>query len=142
MIVQILHHDTDGVPVIQAICHIAECLPEIEDQAEAIADMRRWGSYTTGGGAAPLFELKPAKPLTTLTEEYQVWCKAQGLPDMSADELIAALCADESVERPAEVNAQIDWLMDFIDRWEAASPLWGWKDGVLVDEHATLEVAA
>jgi hypothetical protein len=48
-----------------------------------------------------------------LIEEYQAWCRAQGLPDMSADELVL-----EDEIMTAEQRA---WLMDFIHRWKAAA---------------------
>lgn len=50
-----------------------------------------------------------------LIEEYQTYCNAHGLPQMSADELVLELS-----EKDSEANAEhIRWLSDFIRRWEA-----------------------
>lgn len=45
-----------------------------------------------------------------LSEELEAWCKRQGLPFMSADELYAEVHAPH----------QRAWLSDFIKRWEEA----------------------
>ncbi len=49
--------------------------------------------------------------MAPLCKEYQEWSAAQGLPAMSADELIFEEISD----------AQRVWLTDFIIRWDAAA---------------------
>lgn len=44
-----------------------------------------------------------------LSAEYQDWCDQQGLPVMSADELL----------REKITAAQREWVIDFIKRWDA-----------------------
>jgi len=49
--------------------------------------------------------------LSTLTDEYNFWCKAQGLRCVDAMELIC----------DGELNSnQNAWVVDFIARWEEA----------------------
>jgi len=45
-----------------------------------------------------------------LHDEFQTWCDAQGLPEMSAEELLYEDITSE----------QRKYLSDFIHRWEAA----------------------
>lgn len=47
----------------------------------------------------------------SLVTEFARWCKAQGLPCMSADELIFEPGLDEGHKA---------WLRDFLQRWETA----------------------
>jgi hypothetical protein len=52
--------------------------------------------------------------LEQLIEQYNNWITAQGLPAMSADELVWEDC----------VNAeQQKWLFDFSKKWEAAEEM-------------------
>jgi hypothetical protein len=52
----------------------------------------------------------PTELFDALCEEFQSWCSDQGLPQMSADELIHE-----------DINPdQRRYLSDFIVRWEAA----------------------
>jgi len=49
-----------------------------------------------------------------LIDQYQKWCNEEGLPAMSADELLWEDC----------VNAeQKKWLTDFIVKWEKAEEM-------------------
>lgn len=48
--------------------------------------------------------------LGKLSDELNAWCDANGLPHLSADELLAELIND----------SQTQFLMDFITRWDAA----------------------
>ena len=50
-----------------------------------------------------------------LSAEYIVWCDAQNLPAMSADELVR--------ETEITTEAQRIWLSDFINRWEIAAAI-------------------
>jgi hypothetical protein len=50
-----------------------------------------------------------------LIEEYTLWLKAKGYPQLSADELHYELIGYEP--RPEE---DIKWLESFIQRWEEA----------------------
>lgn len=52
-----------------------------------------------------------------LIEEYATWCAAQGLPQLSADELHAELQALDPDTDTA--RTQRAWLLDFIQRWDA-----------------------
>jgi hypothetical protein len=52
--------------------------------------------------------------IDSLVAEYDAWLTQNGLPKISADELLA----DYTVEKTPEQKA---WLMTFIDRWEEAS---------------------
>lgn len=51
-----------------------------------------------------------------LSEEYQAYCDSHGLPQLSADELLWEL-----TERQKRQHG--DYLMDFINRWEATKNL-------------------
>lgn len=54
-----------------------------------------------------------------LTREYQGWLAANpNVPPLSADEAIYQLVEPEPEKRSALVKLQIDWLVDFINRWE------------------------
>jgi hypothetical protein len=56
-----------------------------------------------------------------LTAEYQGWLKANpNVPPISADEALWELIEDPPFERPPALKAQIDWLIDFCNRWDAA----------------------
>lgn len=52
--------------------------------------------------------------LEQLIEKFQNWCAEQGLPGMSADELVW----EEGIAQD-----QKTWLLNFIDEWEAAEEL-------------------
>tara|TARA_R110002126_G_scaffold96265_1_gene225264 strand:- start:263 stop:436 length:174 start_codon:yes stop_codon:yes gene_type:complete len=51
-----------------------------------------------------------------LIEEYTVWTVAKGYPQLSADELWYELLSRDD----AAFAADIQWLSDFIKRWEGA----------------------
>jgi len=65
-----------------------------------------------------------------LTAEYDAWLAEQGLPKMSADELVCEIWAVRSGEKSEFVTSgsgpefvercmeQESWLSDFIARWE------------------------
>ena len=56
--------------------------------------------------------------INSLTDEYQNYCARHGLPLMSANELLGQLT---ELDNPSDVRRErIDWLTDFISRWEAA----------------------
>jgi len=57
--------------------------------------------------------------IETLTKEYQSWIKENGLPNMSADELVVQTKTGEldDEELVADDNQRL-WLNDFISRWE------------------------
>ena len=42
------------------------------------------------------------------------------MPKLSADEALYQLIEPEPEKRTAAAKVQIDWLVDFIDRWEKA----------------------
>jgi hypothetical protein len=46
-----------------------------------------------------------------LCDEFEAWCKANSLPHISAGELILR---DDLLDQE-----HVDWLEDFLDRWEA-----------------------
>ena len=57
-----------------------------------------------------------------LTREYEDWLAANpNVPPISADEAAMELCEAPPADRSPSLQAQIDWLMDFISRWEKAS---------------------
>jgi hypothetical protein len=60
-----------------------------------------------------------------LTQEYDAWLKVhpQYTP-MSADELVTELCDEAREFRSVERNADIDWLIAFMDRWEQMARHW------------------
>jgi hypothetical protein len=64
-------------------------------------------------------ETKEKDGIDILIEEFQTWCKDNGLPQMSADELLVM----ENVKKTQE---QKQWLLSFIDRWDVAQ-------GILVE---------
>jgi hypothetical protein len=56
--------------------------------------------------------------INSLTDEYQDYCDRHGLPLMSANELLVQLT---ELDNPSEDRRErIDWLTDFISRWDAA----------------------
>ena len=57
---------------------------------------------------------------TQLVEEFQTYCTKHGLPQLSADELLAELLAGEPADRSEQTLAHCDWLQAFIDRWNVA----------------------
>lgn len=56
-----------------------------------------------------------------LYDEYKEWCKANALPHISADELLYDRLLDECAADADKTAAQIAWLKNFIERWEAAT---------------------
>ena len=65
--------------------------------------------------------------LTTdeLTAELNAFCEKHSLPQMSADELRAELGwsrGESDVFTPDQIDEFIEWLDDFSERWEAATP--------------------
>jgi hypothetical protein len=56
--------------------------------------------------------------INSLTDEYQDYCAHHGLPLLSANELLVKLT---ELDNPSEDRRErIDWLTDFISRWDAA----------------------
>jgi hypothetical protein len=56
--------------------------------------------------------------INSLTDEYQNYCAFHGLPLLSANELLGQLT---ELDNPPEVRRErIDWLTNFISRWDAA----------------------
>ena len=55
----------------------------------------------------------------SLSDELAEWCEGQGLPVMSADELMAEIAGDDSR------RAAYDWLARFCERWNEAQE---WED--------------
>ena len=56
--------------------------------------------------------------INSLTDEYQDYCARHGLPLLSASELLGQLT---ELDNPSGVRRErIDWLTDFISRWDAA----------------------
>lgn len=56
-----------------------------------------------------------------LTAEYQGWLMANpAAPALSADEALWELIQDPPEDRSPALKAQIDWLVDFCNRWDAA----------------------
>lgn len=55
-----------------------------------------------------------------LCHEIEAWSKEQGLEWLSADEMLYELAEKhpEPDERSDTVKAQINWLVDFCERWE------------------------
>lgn len=51
-----------------------------------------------------------------LYDEYKIWCLDHGYKWISADELLAEL----SAQTPPAPAADLKYLSDFIDRWDAA----------------------
>ena len=51
-----------------------------------------------------------------LIEEYTVWTVAKGYPQLSADELWYELLTRDD----AALAADVQWLSDFVKRWEEA----------------------
>jgi len=68
--------------------------------------------YDTGVDEA-LSEDNGMDTIDSLVAEYDAWLTQNGLPKISADELLA----DYTVEKTPEQKA---WLMTFIDRWDEA----------------------
>ena len=63
------------------------------------------------------------RTLAELTAEYQIWTAANGYPEAgSADELLMDVAIAAQNYRAAAANKQrhVDWLADFITRWNAA----------------------
>jgi hypothetical protein len=65
--------------------------------------------------------------LTTeeLSAELNAFCELNSLPQISADELRAELAGgreESDVFTPDQIVEFIEWVDDFIDRWEAATP--------------------
>ena len=57
--------------------------------------------------------------IADLTAEYQGWLDANPtVPRLSADEALYDLIDEPPAKRSDALKAQIDWLVDFIDRWE------------------------
>lgn len=62
-----------------------------------------------------------------MISEYSAWCVSNGLPALSADELLFELCAVRDGEpssfiaagsvEPARIRGHLEWLSRFIDRW-------------------------
>jgi hypothetical protein len=53
--------------------------------------------------------------LNALRDEFITWCKSNNLPeDWSADDLLYA------TDAPPTTEAQKQWLIDFINRWDKA----------------------
>lgn len=57
---------------------------------------------------------KPGETLDSLTEEFQVWLESNGLPPLSADELLAE-------ETLSLSEAERLFLTEFCTRWEIAA---------------------
>jgi hypothetical protein len=57
--------------------------------------------------------------LNQLTDEYQDWLAVNDdVPKLGADEALYHLIEPEPEKRTAKAKRQIDWLIDFIQRWE------------------------
>ena len=58
-----------------------------------------------------------------LTREYEAWLAVNpSVPHLSADEALYELIEPEPEKRTPEAKVQIDWLVDFINRWERSMP--------------------
>lgn len=66
-----------------------------------------------------------------LTAEYQKWCKDQGYPVLSADELLVEV-VDETEEYVVTGENRV-WLKDFISRWEKSD------EHIHVNEHGEFD---
>lgn len=54
--------------------------------------------------------------LDTLCEEFEMFCKENNLPHMSADELFAEKC-------DVLTSEQKSYILGFIERWEEAAEM-------------------
>lgn len=64
--------------------------------------------------------------INELTNEYQTWCKENNYPYLSADELLAQTTGDDDMEVFVVDNANDrQWLLDFINRWDAVTSIEG-----------------
>ena len=63
---------------------------------------------------AELNEEEVSTPFDALTAEYIAWCDRHRLPPLSPDELLSDVYATSKDE------VQIEWLRDYIRRWEEA----------------------
>ena len=55
----------------------------------------------------------------SLCDELLAYCKAQGLPHASADDLLASLYPETPELDTIQAAGQREWLLDFVDRWNA-----------------------
>lgn len=56
------------------------------------------------------------RTLDLLTDEYQDWCRQEGLEPMSADDVLSELTA-----KLGTIKDQILYLKGFLKRWETAT---------------------
>lgn len=63
--------------------------------------------------------IDPIDTEASLCAELEAWCKAQGLEFLSADDLRAVLTDSDPALRTKQTDEQIDWLGDYINRWDA-----------------------